>query len=200
MVAAHIRLEPDPMCGVCSLQAWDTRSRDQGGIMPRRAAASSALCGLSAQLSSSADEHEEIMDWVDMWPAIWAFLLGVSGWALVSFLGKPWLDFRDLKRRVHIEIIYTWNIGGEVPDEVDYNKDAFNEAVGSLRRLAAEVYAAKANAVPALAWLLETWWGYNLIKAGAGLIALSSSLEKADGSRALHRKSIEEALKLPPLL
>jgi hypothetical protein len=28
MVAAHIRLEPDPLGGVCSLQAWDTRTRD----------------------------------------------------------------------------------------------------------------------------------------------------------------------------
>ena len=39
-VAAHIRLEPDPLSGVCSLQAWDTRTRDQERIMPRRAATS----------------------------------------------------------------------------------------------------------------------------------------------------------------
>jgi hypothetical protein len=39
MVAADIRLEPDPLGGVCSLQAWDTRTRDQGLIMPRRATA-----------------------------------------------------------------------------------------------------------------------------------------------------------------
>jgi hypothetical protein len=121
--------------------------------------------------------------WSTMLPAILAFLLGVFGWVLVSFLGKPWLDFKDLRRRVHVEIIYTANIGGEVPDEVKYDEKARNEAVGSLRRLAAEVYAAKANAVPALAWLFETWWGYDLIKAGAGLIALSDSLETTDGSR-----------------
>ena len=33
MVAAHIRLEPDPLGGVCSLQAWDTRTRDQDSII-----------------------------------------------------------------------------------------------------------------------------------------------------------------------
>jgi hypothetical protein len=137
--------------------------------------------------------------WSTMLPAILAFLLGVFGWVLVSFLGKPWLDFKDLRRRVHVEIIYTANIGGEVPDEVKYDEKARNEAVGSLRRLAAEVYAAKASAVPALAWLFDKC-GYNLVQAGAGLIALSNSLETADGSRGHYRKSIEEALKLPPLL
>jgi hypothetical protein len=158
------------------------------------AAAAASGCARSGQALSRGKWMGSIM-----WPAIGTILLTLCGWVLVSFLGKPWLDFRDLKRRVHVEIIYSGNIGGEVQGEVEYNKEALNETVGSLRRLAAEMYAAKASAVRPLAWFFDKR-GYNLIKAGAGLIALSNSLETVDGSRGRHRKSIEEALKLPPLL
>jgi hypothetical protein len=46
-----------------------------------------------------------------MWSAIGAAFLGVIGWMVTSFFGKPFLDFLTLRSRVHEEIIFTGNAG-----------------------------------------------------------------------------------------
>lgn len=124
------------------------------------------------------------------------FLLGVGGWLLTGFFGKPLLDFINLRSLVHEEIIFTGNIGGKVEGEVKYDEAARDKAANSLRRLAAKVLAAEASAWFPLRWCLSRW-GYDLVKAGSGLIGLSNSLISNDGSRGVHRHSIQDALKLP---
>lgn len=126
-----------------------------------------------------------------MWSAIASILLGVAGWVVASFFGKPLLDFLNLKSQVHEEIFFTRNVDAMVTGTANYDK-----AVDSLRRLGAKVQAANVSASPPLGWFISKC-GYDLVKAGGGLIGLSNSLAAVDGSRALHINSIQEALKLP---
>jgi hypothetical protein len=126
-----------------------------------------------------------------MWSAIASILLGVVGWIAASFFAKPLLDFLNLKSQVHEEIVFTGNIGTMVAGTANYDK-----AVNSLRRLGAKVQATNVSASRPLAWFLSVF-GYDLPKAGGGLIGLSNSLASTDGSRALHINSIQAALKLP---
>ena len=62
--------------------------------------------------------------------------------------------------------------------------------------LAARIVAANAAALPFLRWVLRRF-RLDLRKAAEGLTALSNSLEATDGSRALHRATVERALRLP---
>jgi hypothetical protein len=143
-----------------------------------------------------------------MWSAIATFLLGVVvsilfavvGWIAINFFGKPLLDFLNLKSEVHEEIIFTGNIDPMVAHTADYDK-----TVESLRRLGARVQAMNAHVSVSslpfvflpLRWFLSVQ-RYDLARAGRALIGLSNSLAETDGSRGVHRNSIQVALKLPP--
>ena len=85
-----------------------------------------------------------------MWSAIASFLLGVVGWLGVSFVGKPLLDFLNLRSQVHEEIIFTGNIG----PGPGYDKSACDKAQESLRRLGAKVQATSITASRLLRWYL----------------------------------------------
>ncbi len=126
-----------------------------------------------------------------MWSAIASLLLGAIGWLVTSFFAKPLLDFLDLKKRVFEEIIFTGNIGAMVA-----NEPAFEEAVDDLRRLGAQLQATAATDSIILRLFLAKR-GYDLMKAGRGLIGLSNSLHTQDGSRALQTNSVQVGLKLP---
>ena len=143
---------------------------------------SSSVCGNA--IPSLSMEHQ-------MWPAIASFSFGILGWLAISFFAKPYLDFLILRGQVHEEIIYTANVGSLAMNTPDYYK-----AVESLRRLAARVKAAKVSASRPLGWFLS-FRGYDLEKAGTGLIGLSNSLATDDGSRGIHRNSVQAGLKLP---
>ena len=78
-----------------------------------------------------------------------------------------------------------------------------HKAVESLRRLGAKVQATNVSVSSFPFVLLPLRWflsrqGYDLVRAGRGLIGLSNSLTKTNGSRAHHINSIQAALKLPP--
>ena len=86
------------------------------------------------------------------------------------------------------------NIGGRVKGEVNYDEAAHDKAVDSLRRLATKVLETEASAWFPLRWFLFVG---GIAQAGSGLFGLSGSLTSNDGSRAVHRHSIQDALKLP---
>jgi hypothetical protein len=124
--------------------------------------------------------------------AIVSFLLGVVGWLGVSFFGKPLLDFLNLRSQVHEEIIFTANIGRMAAGTV------CDKAQESLRRLGAKLNAGNATA----SYLLRRYLskaGYDLVKAGDGLIGLSNSLadDPSDFPRARCTNSIQVGLNLP---
>jgi hypothetical protein len=129
-----------------------------------------------------------------MCSAIVSFLLGVVGWIVTSFFGKPLLDFLKLRSQVHEEIIFTGNIGPMVEHTANYDK-----AFESLRRLGARMQATNVSLsslpfVP-LRWFLSKQ-GCDLRKAGRSLIGLSNSL--VEGDCAAETSLIRAALKLPP--
>ncbi len=128
-----------------------------------------------------------------MWSAIASFLLGGVGWFATSFFAKPYLDFLNLRSQVHEEVIFTGNVGPMFAGTPVYEK-----AVDSLRRLGAKVHATNITASSLLRWYLPRA-GYDLVKAGGGLIGLSNSLadNPGDAFRANHTNSIQVGLKLP---
>ena len=92
------------------------------------------------------------------------------------FFGRPLADFMNLRKQVHEEIVFTGNIGAIVADT-----PAYDQAVRSLRRLGAKVQATAATDSRLLRWFL-IYRGYDLRKAGGGLVGLSNSLH-APGRR-----------------
>ncbi len=102
-----------------------------------------------------------------MWSALGSVLLGVLGWLITSFFAKPLIDFLDLRRKVHEEIVYTGNIGAmQLGQKEDRAK--FDEAVEDLRRLGAKVQATNVAATWPLR-IFRSRFGYDLGKAGRGL-------------------------------
>jgi hypothetical protein len=126
-----------------------------------------------------------------MWSAIASILLGIVGWCVASFLATPFLDFLNLRRRVHEEVIFTGNIDAMVAGKPEYEK-----AVNTLRRLGAKVQATNVAAAPPLLWFLRIR-GYDLRRAGRSLIGLSNSLAETDDIRRPHTNSIQKGLRLP---
>lgn len=130
-----------------------------------------------------------------MWAAIGSILLGVLGWTVTSFVAKPIIDFLELRRKVHEELVYTGNIGLMDLQNAE-RREKFEEAVERLRRLGAQVQAMDVGMISLVRKIL-VWTGFNLTQSGRGLIGLSNSLHTQDGSRALHSYAIEKAFKLP---
>jgi hypothetical protein len=114
-----------------------------------------------------------------------AVILLAFGWFVTNFAAKPYVDFRNLKREVHQELIFTANVGPMSLGTPDYSN-----AVDSLRRLGSRVR------VHPLRWCLSVC-GYDLAQAGNALIALSNSLSAYDDARMRHKKSILDGLRLP---
>jgi hypothetical protein len=92
-----------------------------------------------------------------MWPAIGSVLLGVIGWLITSFIGKPFIDFLDLRRKVHEEIVYTGNIGAMQLGQED-QRAKFEGAFENLRRLGAKVQATHVAATRPLRILPVAVW------------------------------------------
>ena len=118
------------------------------------------------------------------------FALGVLGWLVTHLLANPLLTVYRLRQEVPEVIFRTSNIGPGA------GQDEWKEARDLLRGLAARITAANASALPYLRWALQRA-GLDLRKGAEGLTALSNSLEATDGSRALHRATVERALRLP---
>jgi hypothetical protein len=118
------------------------------------------------------------------------FALGVLGWLVTHLLANPLLTAYRLREEAPEVIFRTSNIGPSA------RHDDWRDARDQLRGLAARIVAANAAALPFTRWILRRC-GLDLRKASEGLTGLSNSLEATDGSRALHRATVERALRLP---
>jgi len=118
------------------------------------------------------------------------FALGVLGWLVTHLLANPLLTAYRLREEAPEVIFRTGNTGPSA------RHDDWREARDQLRGLAARIVAANAAALPFTRWVLRRC-GLDLRKAAEGLTGLSNSLEATDGSRALHRATVERALRLP---
>jgi hypothetical protein len=118
------------------------------------------------------------------------FALGAFGWLVTHLLANPLLTVYRLREEAPEVIFRTSNVGPSA------GHDEWRDARDQLRGLAARIAAANAAALPFLRWALHRC-GLDLRKAAEGLTALSNSLTATDGSRALHRATVERALRLP---
>ena len=118
------------------------------------------------------------------------FALGVLGWLVTHLLANPLLTAYRLREEAPEVIFRTGNTGPSA------RHDDWRDARDQLRGLAARIIAANAAALPFTRWILRRS-GLDLRKAAEGLTGLSNSLEATDGSRALHRATVERALRLP---
>jgi hypothetical protein len=132
------------------------------------------------------------------------FLVGAIGWFAANFFGKPWIEFRALRKEIQEEL--TFSVNDDLPskltlfehgDEV-YNdeKKRFYDAQKNIRLLGSKLSALNTSLYRPLSYLLQTR-GYKLNDAARNLLWLSKQFD-ADG-RALTRCKIEVALRLPHL-
>jgi hypothetical protein len=126
---------------------------------------------------------------------ILTIIFGIAGWFVASFLGKPFLDFLALRGQVHEEMVFTANIG----PMMGHDKEAYDKAVESLRRLGAKMQAMNVSATNQLRWFFN-YCELDLATAGGNLIGLSNALSPLETSyddRVPHINKIQIALRLP---
>ena len=131
------------------------------------------------------------------------FLVGAIGWFAANFFGKPWIEFRTLRKEIQEEL--TFSVNDDLPSKLTlfeqgdvYNdeKKRFYDAQENIRLLGSKLSALNTSLYRPLSYLLQTR-GYKLNVAARNLLWLSKQFD-ADG-RALTRYKIEVALRLPHL-
>ena len=118
-----------------------------------------------------------------------AAAVGVLGWLLFHFFARQVLDFYELRKITHEELVFTANIGGA-------NNIGFAKAQDDLRRLSAKMGALN-RSLSTVSSRFLSWRGYDLEKAAGGLRGLSNNLGRAGYDKAYSRFSVEAGLRLP---
>ena len=131
------------------------------------------------------------MEWIgsEIAHLLLAAAAAVVGWFVVQFFARQLLEFYELRKQIHEELVFTANIG-------DANSIGFDKGVDDLRRLSAKLDALNRSlSVGSHRYLV--WRGYELEKAAGGLRGLSNNLGRRGYDKAYSRFSIETALRLP---
>ena len=124
---------------------------------------------------------------------LWPFALGVFGWFVANFFGAPLLDILLLRREIHQELIFLWDVR-LLSDDRALREHQFDDAVRRIGKLGARLSALKASLYQPLQSVVRKL-GYDLEGAGRDLLNLSTELD--DDQRLLIRRHIEIALRLP---
>jgi hypothetical protein len=116
--------------------------------------------------------------------------LGGVGWFVTHWVANPLLAVNRLRTAVHEELYRTANVGPSA------DLDELKRAQAALRGLAAQLSAVNASA------LTPVRWSFSLLRlhiqlAVIALTAFSNSLLDREGHRALFKRRVEDALRLP---
>ena len=122
------------------------------------------------------------------------FFGAMAGWFGTHFFTRPLLKVYEYREKVHELVFYTYSVG-----ETEDNPKQFEDVSDELRRLAAQIAALSASMPPYCKTILA-YFHVDLTAASRGLTGFSNSLAKGDGSKLVHRQTIEKALRLPPLV
>jgi hypothetical protein len=95
-----------------------------------------------------------------------------------------------LRKAVYESLFFTANVGKISSD------DHIASAITELRRHAAALSALWITA-PLCVQKYLLWKGYKVESASSGLIGFSNTIDKVDGSRAIHRYDVETGLRFP---
>jgi hypothetical protein len=124
---------------------------------------------------------------------LWPFALGVFGWFVANFFGAPLLDILLLRREIHQELIFFWDVRLISADRA-LREHQFDDAGRRIGKLGSRLIALKASIYEPLQSIVSKL-GYDLDGAGRDLLNLSTELD--DEERLLIRCRVEIALRLP---
>jgi hypothetical protein len=124
------------------------------------------------------------------------FFGAMAGWFGTHFLTRPLLKVYEYREKAHELVFYTANVG---ETELEDDPKQFEDVSDELRRLAAQIAALSASMPPYCKPILACFH-IDLPAATRGLTGFSNSLAARDGSKLVHRQTIENALRLPPLV
>jgi hypothetical protein len=126
-------------------------------------------------------------------------------WCVYNFIGKPYLQFRDLRRKITATIAEFGNVRAQWKESLDGDTQQVDlpppdqkrlmEAQTRLRKLGTEMKAFAENE-RVVVWLLERG-GYDPNKASQGLIGFSNSINTYGKDRHHFGQMIQTALRLP---
>jgi hypothetical protein len=131
--------------------------------------------------------------------------VALLSWIVFNTIGQPLLRFFDLRTEVRrVMILYdsvtarrrdAGAVAVAVDDMTPDNFDRLQEAESQYRDMASQVRAFADTQSPTCTVL--RWLGFDVRKASSGLLGLSNTLNTYGKGRALHKESINAAMKFP---
>jgi hypothetical protein len=142
--------------------------------------------------------------WEFLGSLVVTFVVGGLGWLATNFIAKPILDFYDLRRRTHEELIVAANIvipgnvgAPQASDQDSSETKRYERAYEALRRLGAQLAALDISVEQPARYFFKMQ-RYDLKVASQGLFAFANSLSSpVQEERFFPRNQVETALKLP---
>ncbi len=132
-------------------------------------------------------------------PALVTIGLGAGAWFFMNFVFGPWRDFLDLRKQIHVSLIFFANVLPNMPEGEPVHElwqSDFKHATREIRQHAAALKALNHSFWPWHHWL-SRYRGYQIDEACRRLIGLSNSTGDA---ATIAEHGIEMALKLPTSL
>lgn len=129
--------------------------------------------------------------------------LGAAGWLIASFVGRPFLQFHDLRSEVIQKSVLYDNVRASAKqDRPDYKAhvelddielDRLREAQEAFRDLAARTRAFALNE-PFAVWLVK-WRRYDPMNASTALLSVSNTIATYGPDRAGAKEALEHVLR-----
>jgi hypothetical protein len=140
---------------------------------------------------------------IDVLSTIITLGLGAAGWVVTSFVGRPFLQFHDLRSEVIQKSVLYDNVRAAAKQErPDYKShvelddaelDRLREAEEAFRDLASRMRAFALN--EPFAVRLVKWRRYDPMKASTALLGVSNTLDTYGTDRATAKTTLEQVLR-----
>jgi hypothetical protein len=141
---------------------------------------------------------------------LWPFVIALVSWIALNAIGKPVLQFLDLRKEIRRTMLLYANVRARWTDR-DWENVAIPETSGNelspdenerlmqaqtqYRDLGVQMRAFADTESPTCFCL--KWFGFDPRQASSGLIGLSNSLSTYGKERAFHTKTVTDALAFP---
>jgi hypothetical protein len=139
----------------------------------------------------------------EVWNSIGVFALGGVGWLITSFVGRPFMQFRELRGEVIQKSVLYANVKASAKQERpeyksrleldEADQERLHEAQKEFRELAARMRAFALNEPFAVRFV--RWRGYDPMKASYALLRVSNTIDTDGGDRAAAAKDLEQILR-----
>jgi hypothetical protein len=140
---------------------------------------------------------------IDLWSTITTLALGGAGWLVTSFVGRPFMQFHDLRNDVIRKSVLYANVRASKKasrdDQVlhvqldNAERDRLREAQDAFRDPAARMRAFALN--EPFAMRLVKWRGYDPMKASSALLGVSNTIATYGSDRAAAADTLQQVLR-----